>query len=303
MELTPMNQQNTSGHVPVLFDAVIDGLNVQPGKWYIDVTFGRGGHTRGILDKGGNVFAIDQDEEAIRFGYAKFTMEMEQGKLILAHENFDQLATVVAKYKQLEGEIFGVLADFGVSSNQLSEAARGFSFLQDAALDMRMSLSQTVTAKDLVNGLGKRELFSLLTEFAQEKHARKIVDAILKARAVKQIETTQELASLIERAVHREGKLHPATKTFMALRMLVNDELGVIERLLPAAFDLLERHGRLATISFHEGEDRIVKHFMKGMEEANRGMMLTKKPLTATNQEIVNNSRSRSAKLRVIEKV
>lgn len=292
-----------SGHIPVLLHEAIGSLNVESGKWYVDATFGRGGHTRSILDKGGNVLAIDQDEEAIRYGYAKFTMEMEQNRLILVHDNFEHLETVVKSRKELNGNVYGVLADFGVSSNQLEEGERGFSFQTDAPLDMRMDKSLAVTAKDLVNGLGKKELYGLFTEYAQEHHARVIVDRILEQRLRKPIETTGELASLIEKVVRRNGRLHPATKVFMALRMQVNDELGVIKRMLPAAFDLLERHGRLVTISFHEGEDRLVKQFMRAMEESGRGVSITNKPLTATETELKQNERSRSAKLRVMEKV
>ncbi len=291
-----------SGHIPVLFKEVMSGLAVKPGAWYLDLTFGRGGHTKGILEQGGQVVAFDQDSEAIRFARKNFVKAIETKKLILVERNFEFVTEEIGKLSGVSGQIAGILADFGVSSNQLGEAGRGFSFQEDAPLDMRMSKDLGVTAKDLINGLGKHELFRLLTEFAQESSAKRIVDVILTARAKRPIETTKQLADLIEKHLGRHGHLHPATKTFMALRMLVNDELGVIERMLPQAFDLLASGGRLVTISFHEGEDRLVKQFMKLKEEQGLAMLVTKKPLEASEEERKLNPRSRSAKLRILEK-
>lgn len=291
-----------SGHIPVLFNQTIEGLNIIPGKWYIDLTFGRGGHTKGILDKGGFVVAFDQDEEAIRYARKNFVKEIETKHLILVMRNFEYLEEELKAFPELKGNIMGILADFGVSSNQLEEAARGFSFQQDAPLDMRMSLELGVTAKDLVNALGKNELYRMLTEFAQEENAKRIVDLIIEARKKQPIETTRQLADLIEKRIGRHGHLHPATKTFMALRMLVNDELGVIERMLPQAFSVLAQNGRLAIISFHEGEDRLVKHYFKQLEDQGKGESTTKRPIEAAQEEIASNPRSRSAKLRVFIK-
>lgn len=293
---------NETGHISVLLQEAVDGLNVIPGRWYIDLTFGRGGHTREILERGGRVLAFDQDMDAIRFGQKHFVKEIETKKLILVNRNFEYLAEEVGKLGQVV-EVLGVLADFGVSSNQLDESERGFSFQKDAPLDMRMNTELGVSAKDLVNGLGKNELYSMLTEFAQEQNAKRIVNLILTARKQQPINTTRQLADLIERNIGRHGHLHPATKTFMALRMLVNDELGVIERMLPQGFGLLANSGRMVVISFHEGEDRLVKHFMKSMEEAKRGKILTKKPLQASSEERTGNPRARSAKLRILEKL
>jgi 16S rRNA (cytosine1402-N4)-methyltransferase len=293
---------NETGHIPVLFNQVIGGLSVVPGKWYLDLTFGRGGHTRGMLALGAKVIAFDQDNEAIKFARRNLVKEIETKQLILVERNFEYVSEELQKLPEVKGNIFGALFDFGVSSNQLEEAERGFSFQQDAPLDMRMSLEMGVTARDLVNALGKRELERMLIEFAQESNAKRITDLILTERKKKPIETTRQLADLIEKRIGRHGHLHPATKTFMALRMLVNDELGVIERGLPQAFGLLEKGGRLAAVSFHEGEDRIVKHFMKEQEEMGVGRQVTGKPLEATDEERKENPRSRSAKLRIIEK-
>lgn len=289
-----------SGHIPVLFTEVIENIRIIPGKWYIDLTFGRGGHARGILAAGAKVIAFDQDSDALIYARENFAQDIEQGNLILIERNFEFIGEEIAGQKK---EIAGVLADFGVSSNQLDEAERGFSFQHDAPLDMRMSKELGVTAKDLVNALGKKELMQLLTEFAQESQAFRIVDAIMFERKRRPIETTKQLATLIEKKIGRKGHLHPATKTFMALRMLVNDEIGVIERMLPQAFEVLSAGGRLVTISFHEGEDRIVKQFGKRMVEEGRAQAITKKPLTASEEEMKANYRSRSAKLRAIEKI
>ncbi len=296
-----MNSQ--TGHTPVLFKEAIDGLNVQAGKWYLDLTFGRGGHTTGILSQGGKVVAFDQDNDAIKFARRNFVKEIETKNLILVERNFEHVGEEVDKLAEVKGSVFGALFDFGVSSNQLEEAERGFSFQTDAPLDMRMSKEMGVTARDLVNALGKRELERMLSEFAQEQNAKRITDLILTERKKKPIETTRQLADLIEKRIGRKGHLHPATKTFMALRMLVNDELGVIERGLPQAFDLLSPGGRLVAISFHEGEDRIVKHFAKNVEEMGKGRGITGKPIEASEEERHTNPRSRSAKLRIIEKI
>ncbi len=291
---------NAPLHIPVMLSEVIDGLSIVSGKWYIDATFGRGGHTEVMLSKGANVIAIDQDQDAISYAHTMFVQAIEQKQLIVIHSNFEYLST----FQELAGkEIAGILFDFGLSSVQLDEGARGFSFQSDAPLDMRMDKNMAVTAKDLVNGLSKKELMYLLEKFAQESYAHGIADAIVKARANGQIQTTKELASIIEKARGRaNGHIHPATKTFMALRMAVNDELGSIERSLPIALDLLTNHGRLVTISFHEGEDRIVKNYMKEWQARGMGSSITKKPLMPDFSEVSINPRSRSAKVRIFEK-
>lgn len=290
-----------SGHIPVLLKETLEFLNITPGKWIVDVTFGRGGHTTAMLEQGAYVVAIDQDEEAIAYARQAFALEIATGRLKVAESNFEKLSEVIASLG-LEGQISGVLADLGVSSNQLDTGDRGFSFQLDAPLDMRMDKDLGVTAKDLVNALGKKELYGLLTEYAQEKHARVIVDRIIESRKRKPIETTKELSTLIEKVVRRERGIHPATKTFMALRMLVNDEIGALERMLPQAFEVLSVGGRMVTISFHEGEDRIIKHFVKNLEEQGKATLLSKKPVMASEDEMRANPRSRSAKVRAIEK-
>ncbi len=291
-------------HVSVMLNEAVDALNITPGAWYIDGTFGRGGHTRAILNKGGKVIAFDHDNEAITYGMTHFVKDLEEGNLKLINENFEKISEL-AETSSIQ--VHGILFDFGVNSAQLDIADRGFSFQVDAPLDMRMDMRLGVTAKDLVNALGKKELYDLLTTYAQEHNARAIVDAVLRSRKENPIETTLELADLIEHAVGgrakgKSGKLHPATRTFMALRMAVNDELGSIQRALPLTLDRLIPGGRLVTIAFHEGEDRLVKQAMREWEEKKKGNMLTKHPLEPSTDEIMANPRSRSAKLRVFEK-
>lgn len=291
-----------SSHTPVMLNEALEGLQVQQGKWYVDATFGRGGHTAAIMQKGGYVVALDHDDEAVAYGSVHFVKELEEGKLKLVHANFSQLGTIPDTTQR---KFSGVLFDFGLNSVQLDTAERGFSFQHEAQLDMRMDKRLGVTAKDLVNALGRKELYDLLTTYAQEFRARSIVEALLRYRLNKPIETTTELADVVEKAVggrKHPGDIHPATKTFMALRLVVNDELGSIERALPTALDLLENGGRLVTISFHEGEDRLVKHAMKAWEVAGKGSQLTKKPIEPSSDELQNNPRSRSAKLRIFVK-
>ncbi|HKY74331.1 MAG TPA: 16S rRNA (cytosine(1402)-N(4))-methyltransferase RsmH [Patescibacteria group bacterium] len=293
-----------SDHIPVMLSEAVEALQVSSGKWFVDGTFGRGGHTREILNRGGKVIALDHDDEAIMLGQSTFSKEIKNSVVEFYHLNFALLGTIP---NILDRKIAGILFDFGLSSAQLDEPERGFSFQQDAPLDMRMDRRLGVKARDLVNALGRKELYDLLTTYAQEFRARSIVESLLRSRIEKPIETTKELADIVEKAVGgrktgKEGHLHPATKTFMALRMAVNDELGSIERALPTALDTVADGGRIVTISFHEGEDRLVKHAMQGWEKQGLGMQITKKPLEASEEEKQKNPRSRSAKLRVFEK-
>lgn len=289
-------------HTPVLLKEAVDLLDVEDGRWYVDATFGRGGHTREILDLGGSVIALDHDKEAITYGMRHFVQAIEAKRIFFERENFEHIDDVVRKYEKV-GKINGILADFGISSPQVDDKNRGFSFQEDAPLDMRMDDRLGVQAKDLVNALGKNELYDIFTRYAGEHHARVIVDAILVARRTKPIETTKELATIIEKVVRREGHLHPATKVFQALRIIVNDELGSIERFLPKACAVLAAQGRLVTIAFHEGEDRLVKHFEQELEGSGTIEILTRKPIEPTDEEIERNPRSRSAKLRAIVKL
>lgn len=288
-------------HEPVMAHESIDALAIVAGQWYVDATFGRGGHTSAILSKGARVLGIDCDAEAISYGTRHFVQAIESSRLLLVRENFDHLQLILQDHLP-DTQPFGVFADFGVSSPQLDTKDRGFSFQEDAPLDMRLDDRLGVKARDLVNALGKKELATMLFEVAQERHARTIAEAILRARTRKPIETTKDLASIIERVVHRDGHLHPATKTFMALRIIVNDELGTIQRFLPQAITSLASRGRVVTIAFHEGEDRLVKRAFDEAHQQGLGTVLTKKPITPAEEELQQNPRSRSSKLRIFEK-
>jgi len=283
-------------HKSVLLAEVIEGLAVKPGEWYIDATFGAGGHSTAIADHGGHVVAIDQDPQTAAF------VKKESGRVKLMIGNFAQLKDLVAMAGV--GQVQGVLYDLGVSSMQLDQGSRGFSFREDAPLDMRMSQNLQVTAKDLVNHLEEKELYAIFTKYAQEQRARAIAHAIVRARRIKPIDTTGQLARVVEEVYRgRRGKLHPATKIFQALRIVVNQELENLVASLPQAVELLKSGGRLAVISFHEGEDRAVKRFFN-TQAANEVMkIITKKPIIPSREEIVENSRSRSAKLRIAEKL
>jgi 16S rRNA (cytosine1402-N4)-methyltransferase len=286
-------------HTPVMLHEAIDMLQVKPGKTYLDATIGMGGHAREMLKKGGRVIGLDQDQQALEI--LSQTLQPEFPNLLtLIHGNFSHLTDHLQN--QGTGNLEGILFDVGTSALQLEDPQRGFSFTSDQALDMRMNQDLLVTAKDLVNGLSRKELYEILTRFSQEKRARTIADLIVRARQIKPIESAKELADMIETHLPRQGHLHPATKTFQALRMAVNDEPNSLTKALPKALALLKPKGRLIVISFHEGEDRIVKHFLTNQEKTHALNVLTPKPLTPSETEIKANPRSRSAKLRAAQK-
>lgn len=289
----------TNEHTSVMLTEAIDSLSIKPNKWYIDGTFGRGGHTAAILEKGGKVLALDWDEEAISSGMIRFNHQIEKKQLIIKRESFSKLQAVASE--ALSQQVSGILFDFGTSTNQLMSGDRGFSFLEDGELDMRMDDRLGVKAKDILALIPEKQLADMFYNYGGEEDSRKI------ARAIKQsklpITTTQQLASLVATVKKgRTGKLHPATKVFQALRIAVNSELDEIESALPQALAVLGPSGVIVTISFHEGEDRIVKNQFRSWEEAGHGIQLTDKPLTPSEQEVQTNPRSRSAKLRIFKK-
>jgi len=291
-------------HKPVLLKESIKFLKIKKGKKYIDATLGGGGHTKKILELGGNVLGIDRDPEAIKRIENELSNYIKEGKLILSRGNFENLEDIAMENKF--NQVSGIIFDLGMSSDQF-ESNRGFSFMKDEPLDMRMDPDLGVTAADLINALSPSELYGLFVRLAQVERARDITAAIVNRRKSGQIRTTKELVEIIESVpVHRRQKdLHPATKIFMALRIAVNNETENLERALPQAARLLEPGGRLAVISFHQGEDRIAKQFFRlyrfqvkpGMTEVN------KKPIMASEKEVEFNPRSRSARLRIGEKI
>ncbi len=287
-------------HEPVLLKEVVEYLRVERGEKYIDATAGGGGHTAAILKLGGKILSIDCDPEAVRAARDYLASACPPGKHYswrLVSGNFKDLYQIAKKEKFLN--VSGILFDLGVSSYQLEEGERGFSFAREGPLDMRMDPSLEVTAADLVNGLNKGELNELFAKFGQEHYSRRIAEAICHARNLKPIRTTGQLAKIISQAVPKKGRLHPATRSFQALRIAVNDELNNLKLALPQAEELLKKNGRLVVISFHSGEDRIVKEFFKNQSQLK---VITKKPIRPTPEETKANPRSRSAKLRVAEK-
>ena len=293
-------------HEPVLLKEVVKQLKIKKGKKYIDATAGGGGHAKAILKFGGKILAIDCDSEALKAARNYLASACPPGKhhsWRLASGNFKDLYQIAKKENFLK--VSGILFDLGVSSYQLDKAKRGFSFQTEAPLDMRMDSQLKVTAADLINGLNKGELNELFSKFGQEQYSRRIAEAICRARNLEPIKTTKQLAEIISQALSRKrskGRLHPATRCFLALRIAINDELNNLQKALPQALRILEPRGRIVVISFHSGEDRIVKQFFKKQEKEGRLKIITKKPIRSDDEEIKNNPRSRSAKLRVGEK-
>ena len=298
-------QRMNTYHVSVLLQETIEALHVQSGKQYIDGTIGGAGHTGEILKRGGKVLGIDQDTDALAFVKKNLSIKSNniQGgeDLVLAKGNFKDIDLIAKEYGF--DAVAGILLDLGISSHHLESAQRGFSFQKEGPLDMRMDQDLSVKAGDLINGLTKGELQALFIKLGEERFARSISQSIINARQNRPIQTTSELAEIIRRAVPSSKKgIHPATRVFQALRIAVNDELQSLTEALPKAVGLLEQKGRMAVISFHSLEDRIVKQAFLAFAEKGLGNIITKKPIIPSEKEMEANKRSRSAKLRVFEK-
>lgn len=280
-------------HTPVLVKEVTEFLAPDSGKDYIDATLGYAGHTLELLQAGSSVVGIDQDADILELATKRINEAGYGYRFTPMRSSF---ASALASDRLPLDHYAGVLFDLGVSSYQLDTPGRGFSFRYDAPLDMRMDKSLGVTARDLINGLGKKELVTLFTTLGEEKAALKLAEQIVDARKIKPIETTKELADLITRFVPRHGKIHPATKVFQALRMAVNSEREELKAALPSALSHLQNGGVLAVIAFHSLEDIIVQDFF-----ANTATLinLTLLPIEPSGTEIAHNPRCRSAKLRV----
>jgi 16S rRNA (cytosine1402-N4)-methyltransferase len=304
-------------HRPVLLDEVLDALNIQPEGIYVDATFGRGGHSAAILARlnaKGRLLAFDQDPEAIAHGRQNFAAEP---RISFEHCNFSQVAQVVTEH-ELKQRIDGILMDLGVSSPQLDDATRGFSFLRSGPLDMRMNPEQGESAMQWLQRVELWDLTLVLKRYGEERFAKRIAGAIVAARDEGVIENTAQLADIISAAVPvKEKHKHPATRSFQAIRIFINRELESVEEGLRGAVDVLAPHGRLAVISFHSLEDRLVKRFMRaqstppklppGLPVMNIGQQaafrLVSKSVVAGEAEVAMNPRSRSARLRVLERV
>ena len=298
------SKEKYSFHLPVLLNEILTYLQVKPGKWYVDATAGGGGYTKGIHQKGGHVISIDQDKEAIQRLEEKFAPEIHDKELIVTQGNFRHIRSLVKETGQ--EEIQGVVFDLGMSNFHIRGSGRGFSFLRDEPLDMRMDSESALTAEHIVNKYSFGDIYDIFRKFGEEDLARQLAHAIVVARAVKPITTSAELATLVSGVYQKHGRRtmhHPATLVFQALRIVVNDELGALRESLDQAFELLNKNGTLVVVSFHSLEDRIVKLFFQQKEKEGRANILTKKPVRAGNEELDLNSMSRSAKLRAIIKI
>ena len=293
-------------HTPVLLREVIDFLRVKKGSKYIDATLGGAGHTKEILEIGGEVLGIDFDQDALNYVQENLKSQISNLKLKLAHGNFREIDKI-AHLKSFD-KVSGILFDLGVSSFQLENSQRGFSYQKKGPLDMRMDKKLKVQAADLLNILTKGELYELFFKLGEERNARIISDAIIRARGIKPIRTTEDLGLVIRESLGQKGRTSAlkrrliSKRIFQALRIAVNDELNNLKEALPAAYTLLKKRGRVVVISFHSLEDRIVKNTFKEFESKNMGRIITKKPILPSFLEIKKNSRSKSAKLRVFEK-
>jgi 16S rRNA (cytosine1402-N4)-methyltransferase len=310
--------EHVTHHVPVLKEETLLLLDVKPGGRYIDGTMGLGGHSEALLEGSspdGVLLGVDRDPEALRRSATR--LAAFGARVTMVHGNYADLPSL-AQWASFVG-VDGILLDLGVSSMQLDDAIRGFSFMRDGPLDMRMDSTQSITAADLVNGLSESDLANTIYQYGEEPASRRIASAIVRERQVEPITTTGRLAAIVSAAKGgRSGKVHPATQTFQALRMAVNEELDGLRRGLDGALELLRPGGRLAVITFHSLEDREVKHCFRehvvreeslpqgGARKIGRKPYVTlvnKKAMTASDTEIRANPRSRSAKLRVVERI
>jgi len=291
-----------AGHVPVLLKEAIDFLAIKRGGTYIDATVGLGGHSFEIakrLGALGHLIGLDKDPAALEVARAKLVFEQDAPEITLLHGSFSEIGKRFGFAKA-----DGLLADIGVSSLQLNDAARGFSFQAEGPLDMRMNPQAERTAEQVVNQVDEVTLANLIYEFGEERRSRRIARAIVRSRPIR---TTAQLAEVISAAARpmnqAERRIHPATRTFQALRIFVNDELKDLQALLDAAPQLLKPGGRVVIISFHSLEDRIVKDALREGVKQGYYKLLTKKPVIAGEEEIDRNPRSRSAKLRAAERL
>ena len=290
-----------SVHKTVLLNETIDGLNLKDGAVVVDATFGGGGHSREICRRCKNlkIIAIDQDNSAWEKAKSKF--EDCNCNITFLNKNFSEIGSLE--------KVDGIIFDLGLSSDQLENSSRGFSFMKNEPLLMTMKenpSAEDLTAIDIVNGWSEKSLVDILYGYGEEKYRGRIAREIVDYRKKKKIETTHDLVNIIESAVpasYRKGKIHCATRTFQALRIAVNDELGALERGLKAGFEILKGGGRMSVISFHSLEDRVVKKFYKEKEKESVAKIINKKVILASDDELRINNRSRSAKLRILEKI
>ncbi|MDP2922046.1 MAG: 16S rRNA (cytosine(1402)-N(4))-methyltransferase RsmH [Candidatus Omnitrophota bacterium] len=292
-------------HNPVLLKETIDFLGLAPGQIIVDATIGGAGHSFEILKKitpGGMLVGIDSDEETLRL--ASERLRPFEGSFKLINKNFRYLREILKSIGVEKSH--GIIFDLGISSIQMESWQRGFSIKNDGPLDMRMDRSQSITAKDLVNGLSERELSEILRDLGEERFHKRIARGIIEARRKKEISTTSELTEVILGSlpyINNKYKIHPATRSFQAIRIKVNDELGSVSEALAQLPEIIEKSGRACVISFHSLEDRIAKNTFKEFKASGVFNILTKKPVIAGEDELAVNPRSRSAKLRAVERL
>lgn len=295
-------------HRSVLLKEAVEGLNLRKGSLVIDGTLGAGGHTEAICDTlGGDVkvMAFDLDNEAI--ARVKARLDGKSCDIFYANENFKDMDKVLKETGNLE--VDGILLDLGFSSDQLESSGRGFSFKKDEPLRMTLrdaKKDDEFDASDIVNSWDEEDIANVLYGYGEERFARRIAREIVEAREGGEIKTTGRLVEIVMNAVpafYRRGRINPATKTFQALRIAVNNELGSVQEVLPKAMAFLKKGGRLAVITFHSLEDRIVKNFFRQSDHDGIGTLVSKKPITPSEEELKENPRARSAKLRIIEKI
>ena len=292
-------------HKPVLQKEILQYLDPNSNENFVDATVSEMGHTISILNRtkpNGKILGIEWDPEIIEKSKLYIENSKLEERIILVNDSYINLKKIVAKYKFTP--VNGILFDLGMSSWHLENSNKGFSFLKEELLDMRYSLTNGLSATEIINNWQEPEIERILTEYGEEKFAKKITKEIAKERKIKFIKTTFQLVKIIEKAIpfkYQHDKIHFATRTFQALRIAVNDELNNLNKVLPQAVEILAPKGKIAIISFHSLEDRIVKNFFK--EEKEKLIPLTKKPITPLQEEIKINPRSRSAKLRVAMKI
>ena len=303
-------------HKPVLFDEVMENIISEGDAVYVDCTLGGGGHTEGMLERSSaesKVIGIDQDKEAINF--AKERLKKYGNKIEIFQDNFRNLDTVI--YLAGHNKVDRILMDIGVSSNQLDNLERGFSYRYDAKLDMRMDRNLKISAYEVVNDFSEKEIADILYKYGEEPKSRKIAKNIVEYRKNKKIETTLELSEIIIKSIGKSMKKHPSKRTFQAIRIFVNKELEVLEEALDKAVNLLNNNGKLLVITFHSLEDRMVKEKFREYEnpctcppeipvcvcnKKSLGKVITKKPIIAKESELNENNRAHSAKLRIFER-
>ncbi|MBT5807790.1 16S rRNA (cytosine(1402)-N(4))-methyltransferase RsmH [Candidatus Uhrbacteria bacterium] len=286
-------------HIPVLLHEVLDYLKPEPNHLFIDGTVGQGGHAKALIERALPVVRLlGIDRDPVNLAIAKKNLSAFGDNVVLVQDSFANAKAHAQAHRFTS--VNSILLDIGFSSLHVDDPERGFSFQGDGPLDMRYNQAQELTAEVIINDWSLDELARVFRVYGEDRNARYIAEAIVRQRRDKRIVRTSELADLVLELVPRRGKTHPATKIFQALRIAVNDELGELERALPELVSLLAPGGRIAIISFHSLEDRIVKQFFKNCSDLE---VLTKRPVAATRVEVKNNKRSRSAKLRVAERI